>query len=287
MRTLKITSPSNPMIREALRIREKRGKYRNAAFLVEGPHLMDMAISSPYTGIKRVFFTEAFRGREEGRQLLGRVAQKGDAGSSGRGEREVFLLEIPEPLLSRIAGTETPQGIVAIVSYPVTALGDIAFRDVPFLVVCDGIQDPGNLGTIIRVADAAGADGVVILPGSCDVFMPKTVRATAGSLFSLPIAYSSPDALADYFEVSGIMLAVADVRAEVPVYAFDFARPVAVAFGNEAHGPGRELRERAKGLVKIPIIGKAESLNVAMSATVCLYEAVRQRWFSGGRGAED
>lgn len=279
MKALKITSPSNPIIKEAVRIRGRRGKGRNTSLLVEGPHLMDMAISSPNTGINKVFFTEAFGNTREGRQLLERIVQRNDAESSGRGEPEAFLLEIPEQLLSRLADTETPQGIAAVVSYSVAALGDIAFRGVPFLVVCDGIQDPGNLGTIVRAADAAGADGVVVLPGSCDVFMPKAVRATAGSLFSLPIAYSDPGALADYCEEAGIALVVADVRATMPVYAFDFTRPVAVAFGNEAHGPGRELVERAKGLVKIPIFGKAESLNVAMSATACLYEAVRQRWF--------
>lgn len=270
------------MIKEALRIREKRGKYRNTAFLVEGPHLLDTAISSPHAVIKRVFFTGDFGGRGEGQQLLRRIVQKGDAGDPGRGEREAVLLEVPEALLSLLADTETPQGIVALVSYPVAALGDIAFRDAPFLVVCDGIRDPGNLGTIIRAADAAGADGVVVLPGSCDAFMPKTVRATAGSLFSLPVVHSAPGALADYCESAGIALVVADVRAAMPVYAFDFVRPVAVAFGNEAHGPGKELIARATERVKIPIIGKAESLNVAMSATVCLYEAVRQRRFSGG-----
>ncbi|MBI5212745.1 MAG: RNA methyltransferase, partial [Nitrospirae bacterium] len=170
----------------------------------------------------------------------------------------------------------TPQGIIAVVSYESIGLNEISFRDIPFLVVCDGIQDPGNLGTIIRASDAAGADAVIILPGTCDAFMQKTIRATAGSLFNIPIIHAEPQMLFDFIDSRNIEMYAADVHAKTSIYEADFKKPAAVAFGNEAHGVSGKMLKKARGL-KIPIIGKAESLNVAMSASICLYEIVRQR----------
>lgn len=260
-----ITSPANPIIREALKIKEKHARYRYEAFLIEGPHLMEMAAASPDVEIKRVFFTKDFSDKREGQRLLRQAAKK-----------EAQLIETSGHILSKLADTETPQGIVAIVSCKIANLDKLSFKGIPFLVVCDGIQDPGNLGTIIRASAAAGADAVVILPGTCNAFMPKTIRSTAGSLFNMPIVYSEPEALFNYLDSKSIALYAADVHAQVSIYESDLKQPAAIAFGNEAHGVSELLLKRAKGL-KIPILGKAESLNVAMAASVCLYEVVRQR----------
>ncbi len=267
MRFIEITSPANPIIKEALKIKEKHARYRHEVFLIEGPHLMEMAAASPAVDIKRVFFTEDFSTKKEGQRFLRQLSKK-----------EVQLIETSGHILSKLTDTETPQGIVAIVSCKAIVLAEISFKGIPFIVVCDGIQDPGNLGTIIRASDAAGADAVVILPGTCDAFMQKTIRATAGSLFNMPIVYSEPEALFNYLDSKSIALYAADVRAQVSIYESDLKQPAAIAFGNEAHGVSELLLKRAKGL-KIPILGKAESLNVAMAASVCLYEIVRQRMF--------
>ncbi len=265
MKFLEITSPANPIIKEAVNIKERRARYRYEAFLIEGPHLMEMAAASPDVEIKKVFVTEEFSAKRQGQRLLRQVTKK-----------EAQLIETSGYILSKLTDTETPQGIVAIVSYKIANLDKLSFKGIPFLVICDGIQDPGNLGTIIRASDAAGADAVVILRGTCDAFMPKTIRSTAGSLFNIPIIYSEPQMLFDYLNSRNIEMYAADVHAKSSIYEADFKKPAAVAFGNEAHGISGKLLERAKG-IKIPIIGKAESLNVAMSASICLYEVVRQR----------
>ncbi|HAK88713.1 MAG: hypothetical protein A2077_05080 [Nitrospirae bacterium GWC2_46_6] len=265
MESVKITSSANPLIKEALKIKEKRARFKHEAFLIEGPHLIETASASPSVEIKRVFFTEEFSLKREGQRLLRQVSK-----------RDVELIETSASVLSKLADTETPQGIVAVVSYESIGLNEISFRDVPFLVVCDGIQDPGNLGTIIRASDAAGADAVIILPGTCDAFMQKAIRATAGSLFNIPVIYSDAESLSHYLDSRNIVLYAADVHAKTSIYEADFKRPAVVAFGNEAHGVSGKLLKTAKG-IKIPIIGKAESLNVAMSASICLYEVVRQR----------
>lgn len=265
MKYITITSLSNPLIKETLKL--KKRSDRRGPFLIEGPHLIEMALAAK-AGVQRVFFTEEFFSKREG-QLLVRSIAKGTT----------QLIETSLPILSKIADTETPQGIIALVSCPSPALDEINFKAAPLLVVCDGIQDPGNLGTIIRAADAAGADAVIILPGTCDPFMPKAIRATAGSLFNIPVTFSEPEILVSYLDSRKIALCAADVHASSSVYDVDLSQPVAVVFGNEARGVSGIVLKKATIVAKIPIIGKAESLNVAMAASVCLYEAVRQRFY--------
>ncbi|MFA5352955.1 MAG: RNA methyltransferase [Thermodesulfovibrionales bacterium] len=267
MRYTTITSQANPIIKEAVKIRERHGRQRGA-FLIEGPHLMEMAVLSPDLEIRRVYFSEEFGSKKEGQKLLRQVFSKTEN-----------LIEVPAHLLTKITETETPQGIAAIVALKSIALDDIPLKENPLLVVCDGIQDPGNMGTIIRLSDAVGADAVIILPGTCDPFMPKAIRATAGSIFNVPVIACRTEELISYLKEHDVSLCAADIRAERTIYETDLCRPLALAFGNEAHGVGDELKQEVQETVKIPILGKAESLNVAMSASVCLYEAVRQRGF--------
>jgi TrmH family RNA methyltransferase len=153
----------------------------------------------------------------------------------------------------------------------------LRLRDPSLLVVIDGIRDPGNLGTIIRTSDAAGVDAVIVLPGTCDAFMPKAVRSTAGSIFNIPLVYPETDELMGWLRERSIRTLVADVNATLSLYEADLSRSLAFVFGNEAMGVHEKLRCEADARVKIPLSGKAESLNVAISAAICLYEAVRQR----------
>jgi TrmH family RNA methyltransferase len=261
----KITSPSNPQIKEAVTIRESGRKKGRSTFLIEGLHLIDAAIRAG-AEIDRVFFTDSFSAGREGREMLKTLA---------KANRNMF--EVAPGLLNKIADTETPQGVVAVVTYFSLALDKLRLADPPLLAVADGIQDPGNLGAIIRTSDAAGADGVLLLPGACDPFMSKTVRATAGSIFNIPVVHTDRQDLLEWIKEKRIHLAV--TAADAPKSVFDAAldMPVALVFGNEARGVSEQLRRATDLLIRIPIYGKAESLNVATAAAICLYEAVRQR----------
>jgi TrmH family RNA methyltransferase len=261
----KITSPSNPQIKEAVTIRESGRKKGRSTFLIEGLHLIESAIRAG-AEIDRVFFTDTFSARREGREMLKTLAKT---------NRNMF--EVAPRLLNKIADTETPQGVVAVVTFFPPPLDTLRLNDPPLLAVADGIQDPGNLGTIIRTSDAAGADGVVLLPGTCDPFMSKTVRATAGSIFNVPVVHTDRPELLEWMRDKRIHLAVTAADAPKSVFATDLDVPVAFVFGNEARGVSEPLHKAADLVVKIPIHGKAESLNVATSAAICLYEAVRQR----------
>jgi len=271
MKYTKISSPANPLIKDALKMKQRRSGSRHEAFLIEGPNLVEMAAASPLVEISRVFFTGEYASKKDGSEILKKL-----------GGKSSLFAEIPVQILSKIAETDSPQGIVAVGAYKPVAFGEIVIKDVPLLVICDGIQDPGNLGTIIRVSDAVNADAVIILPGTCDAFNSKAVRATAGSLFNIPVVYAETDALVAYLRSKHIKLYVADVHSDKSLYEADFRQPAAIALGNEAHGVSEGILKNADDLLKIPIIGKAESLNVATAASVCLYEALRQRNFGLG-----
>jgi TrmH family RNA methyltransferase len=261
----RITSSANPKIKEVMDIKRRKVRAGDASFIIEGPHLIEMALGAD-TSISEVFFTEGFGRKEEGQRILKQLSQ-----------RTARIYEVAGHLLQKLAETETPQGIIAVATHSTLLLDRLRLKDNPLLVVSDGIQDPGNLGTIIRTADAAGADGVVMLPGSCDIYMQKTIRATAGSLFNIPVAHAAVDELLDWLRSHKINLAVTVSGAGKSFFEAGLDKPVAFVFGNEAHGVQEDLKRAADMALSIPIYGKAESLNVASSAAVCLYEAVRQR----------
>jgi len=198
-------------------------------------------------------------------------------GNDGLGGFSVEMFEVSDHILNKLADTKTPQGIIAIASYDIKKLEEIKFKSTPLIVAVDGVQEPGNLGTIIRTSDAAGADAVVILKETCDVFMQKTIRATAGSIFNVPIIYTGTDKFIQWLKSNGIMLVATALDSDKSIFDSDLKKPIAFVFGNEARGVSNEIKRKADLILKIPIYGKAESLNVSASAAVCLYEAVRQR----------
>ena len=265
MRYPRITSTANRHIKDAIQIMEKRTKLRHTAFLVEGPHLLEMAANRGIQ-ISEVYVTNAFLSKKEHRLFLHRM---------DRIAGEIF--EVSDQVMARITDTGSPQGITAVVSCRPVKPGELTLRYPSLIVVIDGIQDPGNLGTIIRTADAAGADAVFLLPGTCDAFMPKVVRATAGSIFNIPVVSAEPDIFMAWLSEKKIVLAITAADAEADIYSADLSMPLAITFGNEACGVSSLLRKAADRSLRIPIFGKAESLNVATSAGICLYEIVRQR----------
>lgn len=260
-----ITSCSNPKIKAALEIKRRKSSAEHPFFLIEGQHLIEMALAA-HTLIKEVFFTDSFSKKKEGQKFLEHLSPHTDK-----------LYEVTDSLLHKLTETETPQGITAVAAYCPLSLKDLRTGSNPLLVVSDGIQDPGNLGSIIRTADAAGADAVIILPGTCSVTLQKTIRATAGSLFNIPVVHTPAEKFLAWIRAHKLQLAVTKATAEKSLFEARLDGPIAIVFGNEAHGVQAELKNAADLLLRIPIYGKAESLNVAASTAACLYEAVRQR----------
>lgn len=265
MKYINITSLSNPRIKQAVKIRNNKKKQEDRLFLIEGANLIEMALNAG-SSIEEVFLADSFLAGKNTRNLIAKISKSTNK-----------IYKVAEHILGKLAATETPRGIIAVASCRPKQLGDVKFKNIPLLVVVDGIRDPGNLGTIIRTSDAAGADAVVILEGSCDAFSQKTLRATAGSIFNLPVINTDADNLLKWLDANQISLVLTSQKAETSIFDADINKACAFVFGNEAQGISSELRKKTGMVLKIPILGKAESLNVTACAAVCLYEAVRQR----------
>ena len=193
---------------------------------------------------------------------------------------ETEILLMPQSLLDSALTTETPQPIAALVEPPdwtwAHLLGQPG-QTAPLLVVLAEMQDPGNLGTILRSAEAFGADGVLSLPGTVSAWNPKAVRASAGSLFRLPMLAASEVESFSHLRKAGVKIWTTTVHGAQPADLVDLAGPVALLIGNEGNGVPDDLAAKADGALTIPCPGPVESLNAAVAASVLLYEASRQR----------
>ena len=192
-------------------------------------------------------------------------------------DRGVRLIPATAHVLAAASQVETSQGIVAVAALPPAAPEAVLGHPGLLLVIADGIQDPGNLGTIVRIADAAAGTAVAVTGGGADPHHPKTVRATMGSLFHLPVFEMDTATLVAALGERAVRVIVADQRGVIEYSAADYRPPVALVFGSEAHGPDSRWTAAAAATVRIPIYGRAESLNVAVAAGLLLYEARREQ----------
>lgn len=189
---------------------------------------------------------------------------------------DVPLFELAAGVIERVADTVTPQPVMATVGYVDVGLDTLRSRD--FLVVCVEVRDPGNLGAVLRSAEAAGAHGVVCCGGSVDLYNPKTVRASAGTLFHIPVvAGGDPVDVLERIGGWGMRRLGTAARSGADYTSLDLTEPLAFVLGNEANGLPAEVERHLDGHVTIPMAGRAESLNVGMAASVLCFEAARQR----------
>jgi TrmH family RNA methyltransferase len=186
----------------------------------------------------------------------------------------VAVFEVGPGVVEAVATTVTPRAVLAVARRPVTRLDDLAARRPRGVVVCAGVADPGNAGTIVRVAEAAGMDGVVFTRGSVDPFNPKCVRASAGALFHVPVCVEVDPAR---LGALGVSLWGTAARSGTPYTDLPVEAPVGVVFGGEAHGIDAGMTGILTGVVSIPHEGRAESLNVAMAAAVICFDISRRR----------
>ncbi|MBE3576551.1 MAG: RNA methyltransferase [Limnochordales bacterium] len=274
-----ITSRANPLVRKVRRLRQGQGR-EPGLLLLDSPHLVEEALVAGIP-LPVILFTPAFSMRPAGRELLERCRQAAESGGLAQELRAVS----PE-IMRELVTTETPAGVVAVARWDQDEAGRERFwstvkehsaDEPPFLVVADAIQDPGNLGTIFRTAAAAGAQGVVVTPGTVAPTNLKVLRASAGALFRLPWVKLRPEELESALQRLDIPLYVAESHGELVYDEVDWTGPVAVAAGNEGQGPSEALRRMARATVAIPLANQVESLNAAVAAAILMYEVVRQR----------
>ena len=258
-----ITSAANPLLKEVRRAIVRGGLTEQGWCVAESFHLLEEALRSERE-VKVVLVAESVRSAAE---------------AHVRGLSGIRIVVLPDALFQRLSGTETSQGVMALVKPPAWKLEQL-FRGCPLVVVLDGLQDPGNAGAIVRAAEAFGATGALFVKGSASPYNPKTLRASAGSLFRVPYLHgveaAAVRAALDRNRVR--IYAGAPARpgaSSLPITDADLTRGCALIVGNEAHGVSEELRAAALD-VFIPTVG-VESLNAAVAAGILLYEARRQR----------
>ncbi|MBI4259399.1 MAG: hypothetical protein HY658_02425 [Actinobacteria bacterium] len=268
-----ITSPRNRKVAQAVRLKKGALRDGDGRFLVEGAQGVAEALDSP-RGIEVLFHTD----RDRLDPIVGRAREAG-----------VEVIHVSEPVMGVLTSTVTPQGLVAV-----APMLDVPLADLPaepgLVALLYAVRDPGNAGTVLRSADAAGADAVVFCGSSVDVYNPKTVRASAGSVFHLPVVREpSGEAAVAAMRDRGLRVLATAGSGREDLYDLDLSAPTAFLFGNEAWGLPDEIAALADATVRVPLGGRAESLNLAAAATVCLFEAARQRrpGREGGARLED
>lgn len=263
MRAVVVTSLDNPSVKFARSLHDRRARQRERAFLVEGPRTIADAVGA---GIApTLLLLDAQRAHDPHWQEVAERARQ-------RGAR---VLLVTERVLRHVCDTVTPQGMVAV--FPIPRSDRPAPGQEPALfLVLDGLQDPGNVGTLLRSALGAGAHAVYLTPGTADPFSPKVVRAAAGSHFRLPILRLDDTHWDEELDRCSQRLAAVP-SGGVPYDQVDWTRPSTLMVGSEARGLLDHVRARATGAVTIPLHGGLESLNAAVAGSVLLFEAARQR----------
>jgi TrmH family RNA methyltransferase len=255
-----ITSTSNQQVKRLLQL-QKKSKARNEekVFVVEG---LRMFAEVPKKSVERVYISETLYNKKK---------------------QELNLKDFPYEILSdnvfeRVSDTQTPQGILCVVKQPEYNLQELLKKENPHFVVLDNLQDPGNLGTIVRTAEGAGVDAVFMSKDCVDIYNPKTIRSTMGSIYRVPFIYIEdiPNLL-DVFKQNGIQSYAAHLDGKNAYDQENYKEGTAILIGNEGNGLREEVWKNADILVRIPMCGQVESLNAAIAASILMFEVFRQR----------
>ena len=265
-----ITSLHNPQVKHVVSLHSRKGREAAREFIVEGRRFLEEAIGRG-ASISRVFYCPQRR-LPDWQPLLGALEVKG-----------VPVEEIDEKILRKMCDTVQPQGILGLVRYPRYTWEDIHTGPNDVLLIADGVQDPGNLGTILRVALASGVNQVCLTKGTVDLFNSKVLRSTMGAIFSM-VALVEQDqrAIVEFCQQYSLRLVIADLAGQSPYGSGILEPPLALVVGNEGGGASSVLKRAALQAVTLPMHNGVESLNVAMAAGILLYEIGRLRDLKDG-----
>ena len=259
---MELTGLQNPVVKAAAELKQKKYRTQNGLYLAEGLRTAEEAVA--YKAVETLFYVATDDDRTM--RLLEDAAMQ-----------NIKLVCVNENVMKKIADTETPQGIIAVCKMRQPKLENLLASG-KMLLVLDRVGDPGNIGTMLRTADAAGIGGLVLLKGCADIYAPKTVRSSMGSLFHIPVLSGvSEQEFVSTAKKAGYDLLVTCLDGADNLYKADLSGRIAFVMGNEAGGVSETLLEKADKRVDIPMAGRAESLNVAMAAGIVMFEALRRK----------
>ena len=255
-----ITSTSNPRIKNLIQLQKKaKARKEQDVFVAEG---IKMYREAPRELVEQVYISKSFSEKPEAAELLGC--------------RNLEIVE--DRVFQAAADTKTPQGILAVVRRQHYSLEQVLGGESPLLMILENLQDPGNLGTILRTGEGAGVTGVIMTAETVDIYNPKTIRSTMGSVYRMPFCYVSDfGAAAEEMKRRGIALYAAHLKGKDSYDKPDYRRGCGFLVGNEGNGLTEEAAALADSYIRIPMCGHVESLNAAVASAVLMYEALRQR----------
>lgn len=257
-----IQSKDNSLIKDIKKLKDKKYRIESNRFLIEGFRFVGEALESDFV-VSLVFVSENAVDRWQSFSMQDKV------------QKNTKVYFVTDQILKIISSTDTPQGIVAVVNNK-----NIEVENKQgFYILVDKVQDPGNMGTIIRTAHAAGALGVIITKGTVDIYNEKTLRSTMGSIFHIPIIHDIDLKSVKNLKSRGFRLVVSSLDTDKNFYDIDLNDRVIIAVGNEGSGISSELMDISDVKIKIPMPGGAESLNVSVAASIMMFEAVRQKLY--------
>ena len=260
-----LTSFANPRVKAAGALRDRRQRDRTGLTLIDGARELRRALEAGVTVVE-AFVCEPLLAGPDARAVFDRLRANGTT-----------LHTTSEPVFAKLAFGERAEGIVAVVRIPTTRLDDLVLPPVPLVVVIEGVEKPGNVGALLRSADGAGVDAVVVASPRTDLFNPNAIRASAGTIFSVPLAVAATADVIAWLRARSIRIVAAQVEAERLYTATNLRGPVAIVVGAEDDGLTDAWTGPEVDAVRLPMLGVADSLNVSVSGAVLLYEARRQR----------
>jgi hypothetical protein len=255
-----ITSTGNARVKNVIQLQTRaRARKDSRQFVAEG---FRMVSEAPADRIVSIYASETFARCNSGYMSTIQVPYE----------------TVSDNVFAQMSDTRTPQGILAVIKMAEYGIGDIIAHDNCLYVIVENLQDPGNLGTIIRMSEAAGVDGIIMSPNTVDIYNPKTIRSTMGSLYRVPFVYADDFAgTLEQMKSKGVELYAAHLEGSVEYTEPDYTKASAFVIGNEGNGLTDAVTNICSNRIRIPMAGKVESLNAAIAASVLTFEAARQR----------
>ncbi|MEJ1238548.1 RNA methyltransferase [Chryseolinea sp. T2] len=259
-----ITSHQNPKIKHVLSLEKPRERSRERQFVFEGVREVSLAHRYGYK-IVSLFFCPDIISREEATALV---------------QDDRLLLPVEHSVFSKIAYREGTEGVVAVAEQKVHTLDKLKLSATPLVLILEGVEKPGNLGAMLRTADAAHIDAVIVCDSKTDLYNPNVVRSSVGCIFTTQTAVATPDEVMQWLKTERINAFVTDLQGAVPYHTVDFTSRAAIVMGTESTGISEGWREFSTSRIIIPMRGAIDSLNVSNAAAIVVFEAARQRGFS-------
>ncbi|MGA2064133.1 MAG: RNA methyltransferase [Thermoguttaceae bacterium] len=268
-----VTSVHNPRVKDAVRLRNRRYRQRERRILIDGVRELARAVAGGVR-LREVFVCESLCRSEESRRLVDALPNCG-----------AEVVEVSEAVFEKLAFGQRAEGVLAVADMPQRTLADLKLPARPLLAVLEGVEKPGNVGAVLRSADAAGLSALVVADPRTDLWNPNAIRASLGTIFTMGVCQSTTRDALEWLRQEGLQILAARVHGAVPYTQPDYCRPTAIVLGSEAAGLTPLWSGDDVLAVRLPMLGAADSLNVSAAAAVLFYEARRQRDAAAGQPA--